>query len=135
MTTRVELKTKAEQELQKMRENCQKWGVSLEIKNIRDYMAQASLSLADVGTSEEELQSCFKTGHINAAKTWLKMARERSASADVSTEVGHIRSLVGEANVSYADVGTSEGELNELLAAYKPAQGWLRRLLRLKQKA
>jgi hypothetical protein len=44
-----------------MRENYQKWGVSIEIRSIREYIAQAGLSLADIGTSEEELQNCFRT--------------------------------------------------------------------------
>jgi len=125
---RAELKKKTEEELRKMRENCQKWGVSIEIRNIREYIAQGGLSLADIGTSEEELQNCFKAGHINAAKTWLKMAKERCESQDVSTEIGHIRSLIAEANVILADVGTSEEELEKLLAAYKPIKGWWRRL-------
>ncbi len=125
---REELKRKAEEELKKIRENCQKWGVSFEIRNLREYLAQAGLSLADIDTSEEELQSCFKVGHTNAAKTWLKMARERCQSQDVSTEVGHIRSLVAEANVTLADVGTNEDELESLLAAYKPIKGWWRRI-------
>jgi len=125
---RAELKKKAEEELRKMRENCQKWGVSIEIRSIGEYVTQAGLSLADIGTSEEELQNCFKTGHINAAKTWLNMARERCESQDVSTEIGHIRSLIAEAKVTLADVGTSEEELEKLLAAYKPIKGWWRRL-------
>lgn len=130
MTTATDLRTKAEEELRKMRENCQKWGVNLEIKNIREYVAQAGLNLADTGTSEEELQNCFKTGHVNAAKTWLRMARERCESQDVSTEVGHIHNLVTEANATLAEVGTSEDELKNLLAAYKPARSWFRRLFK-----
>jgi hypothetical protein len=96
--------------------------VSLEIKNIREYVTQAGLSLADIGTSEEELQNCFKTGHINAAKSWLKMARERCESQDVSAEIGHIQNLVAEANSTLADVGTFREELQRLLKAYKPAR-------------
>jgi hypothetical protein len=125
---RDEFKRKAEEELRKTRENCQKYGVSFEIKNIREYVAQAGLSLADIGTSEEELQNCFKAGHINVAKTWLNMAKERCESQDVSTEIGHIRNLIAEANVTLADMDTSEEELERLLAAYKPITGWWRRL-------
>lgn len=123
-----ELKSKAQAELQKMRENCRNWGVSIEIRNVREYISRANISLADIGTSEEELQNCFKTGHINAAKTWLKTARERCNSQDVGAEVGHIRSLANEAKFVLDEIGTSEEELERLLAAYKPVKSWWRRL-------
>lgn len=127
----LNLKAKAEQELQKMRENYTRWGVSQEIENIRRYVAQAGLTLADIGTSEEELQNCFKTGHINAAKTWLRMARERCETEDVSAEITHIRNLVAEAGVTLADVGTSEEELNKLLLVFRSKhQKWYHRLFR-----
>lgn len=127
---REELKSKAEAELQKMRENCRSWGVSIEIKNIREYLSQAHINLADIGTSEEELQNCFKTGHMNAARTWLKLARERCNSQDVGAEVGYIRSLANEAKFALDEIGTSEEELERLLAAYKPSKSWWRRLFR-----
>ena len=130
MPTGEDLRAKAKEELRKMRENCKKWGVSWEIENMREYVAQAGLSLADIGTSEENLQNCFKTGHINAAKTWLKMAGERCESQDVSAEIGHIRNLVAEADATLADVGTSEEELKRLLAGYKLQRSWFRRLFR-----
>jgi len=77
------------------------------------------------------LQSCFKTGHINAAKTWLRIAREHCETQDVSTEIGHIRSLVTEAGVTLADVGTSEEEISKLLAASKLSRkSWVPRLFR-----
>jgi len=119
-------RTKAEEELRKIRENSQKWGVNLEIGRLREYVEKAGISLADIGTSEEELQTCARNGLLNAARTWLKMARERCTNQDVSTEVGYIRSLVEEANATLADVGTSEEELKQLLAAYKPRRGFFR---------
>ncbi|HIE17851.1 MAG TPA: hypothetical protein EYP71_06605 [Dehalococcoidia bacterium] len=127
-----ELIAKAKEELQKMRENRQRWGVSFEIKNIQEYLSQAGVGLDAIGTSEEELQESFKMGHTNAAKTWLQMARERCRTQDVSTEVGYIRSLVAEANITLDAIGTSEEELNKLLAAYKPARNWLAKLFRRK---
>ena len=127
----LNLKAKAEQELRKMRENYTRWGVSQEIENIRRYVAQAGLTLADIGTSEEELQNCFKIGHTNAARTWLRMARERYENEDVSAEVTHIRNLIAEAGITLADVGTSEEELNKLLTTFKSKQKkWYHKLLR-----
>jgi hypothetical protein len=134
MTTGEDFRAKAVEELKKMRENCLKWGVTLEIKNLREYVEKAGISLADIGTSEEEIQGCFKTGHINAAKKWLEMAKEHCESQSVDTEIGHIRNLVAEANATLAEVGTSEEELRKLLAAYKPARSWLQRLFRREAK-
>jgi hypothetical protein len=130
MTNVEDYRAKAVEELKKMREDCQKWGVPLEVKNLREYVAKAGISLSDIGTSEEEIQDCFKVGHLNAAKTWLRMAREHCQTQDVSTEIGHIRSLIAEAKSTLADVGTSEEELRNLLAAYKPARSWFRKLFR-----
>jgi len=125
----LDLKAKAAEELRKMRENCARWGVSEEIENIRKYVAQAGLTLADIGTSEEELQNCFRTGHINAAKAWLRIARERCEVEDVSPEVSHIRNLVAEAGLTLADVGTSDEELRRLLSAFKNKRSrWYRKL-------
>ena len=59
-----------------MRDNRQRGVVGEEIKKIRESLTQGNLSLADIGTTEEELQLCFKTGHQNSAKNWLLVARE-----------------------------------------------------------
>lgn len=125
---REELIKKAQEELKKMRENCKTWGVSIEIKNIREYISRADLTLTDIGSSEEELQICFKTGHMNAARTWLAIAREHCNSQDVGAEVGYIRSLAGEAKFNLDEIGTSDEELERLLSFYKPVKKWWQRL-------
>jgi len=96
-----------------MRESREKQGVAKEVKNIREYAEKAGIGLADIGTSEEELRTCLKTGNMNAAKTWLKRAREGSVPREVDTR-GHIRRLAVEANFTLADIGTSEEELQRL---------------------
>jgi len=53
ITESQNFKAKAEEKLQKMREESKKWGVSHEIQAIREYVAQAGISLADIGTSED----------------------------------------------------------------------------------
>ena len=119
-------RTKAEEELRKIRQNSQKWGVELEIKKLQEYVEKGGLKLSDIGTSEEELRACAQRGLINAALTWLRLARENCTSRDVSREVGYVRSLAEEAGITLTELGTSEQELRELLAAYKPRRGLLR---------
>jgi len=111
--TKEDFRAKAAEELLKIKQDCQERGVVQEIKNIREYVDKAGISLADIGTSEEELQTCFKTGNMNAARTWLKRARERSVPWEVDTR-GHIRRLAAEASFTLADIGTSEEELQTL---------------------
>jgi hypothetical protein len=66
----VDYRARAEEELKKMRENCQKWGVTLEIKNLREYVEKAGISLADIGTSEEELRKLLMA--YKSARSWLR---------------------------------------------------------------
>ncbi len=116
-------RAKAEEQLKKIRENSQKWGVSLEISKLRGYVEKGGIKLSDIGTSEEELQTCARNGLINAALTWLRLAREHCTTQDVKREVGYVRSLAEEAGITLTELGTSEEELRELLAAYKPRRG------------
>lgn len=119
-------RTKAEEELRKIRQNSQKWGVELELRKLREYLERGGLKPSEIGTSEEELKACAQRGLINAALTWLRLAREQCANRDVSREVGYVRSLAEEAGITLTELGTSEKELQELLAAYKPRRGLLR---------
>lgn len=122
MTTilQTDFKAKAERELRKMRECCSTQGVSEEIKSIRENLALAGLSLSDIGTSEEELHSCFITGNKSSAEHWLRVAKERYKTQNVSNEIGHIRSRLDEAKLTLADIGSSEEELTSLLFARQP---------------
>lgn len=118
-------KAKAENELRNMREFCQWRGVSEEIAAIRENLDLAGLGLADIGTSEDELQDAFITGNKSSAKHWLKAAKERYTTQDVSREIAQVRSRLKEAKLSLADIDSSEEELTSLLSAYKPTRkGW-----------
>lgn len=130
----ADYKKKAEIELQKIRENCCRWPVSDEIKTMRQYLSQVGLSLADIGTSEEEVQSCFKEGHKNSAKNWLKVARDKYNTHNVNIAIGHIRNRLAEANLTLDDIGTSEVELSFLLSSHQPVRGWWHRLFRRKDR-
>ena len=132
VTEQVDSRQKAKAELQKIRENCHRWPVNEEIKAMRGYLGQASLSLADIGTSEEEVQSCFKEGHKNSAKNWLKVARENDSYQNIEAAIGHIRDRLAEASLTLDDIGTSEAELNFLLSSHQPDQYWWHRLFKRK---
>jgi len=58
----------------------------------------------------------------------------KEKSLDVGAEVGYIRSLANEAKFALDEIGTSEEELEKLLAAYKPSKSWWRRLFRKNSK-
>jgi hypothetical protein len=127
MTTTIHtnFKSKAEKELQNMREFCPWRGVGDEIASIRENLALAGLSLADIGTSEEELQADLVTGNKNSAGHWLRVAKERCTTQNVSCEISHIRSRLAEAKLTLADIGSSEEELSSLLPAIRPRKkGW-----------
>jgi hypothetical protein len=126
MAEQIDFKSRAEAELRQMRDHCQRGVVGEEIKKIRESLTQGNLSLADIGTTEEELQLCFKTGHKDSAKSWLRMAREPRDVHDVSLAIANVRSRISEANLTLADVDTSEKELSDLLSPPKPVQGWHR---------
>ena len=104
----------AEAELRSIRTNCGKWPVSDNIQNLRNHLTRADLTLADIGTSEEELESCLKAGHKRSAQTWLQMARECCGERDVSFEIERVQSRLAEADLTPGDIGTSETELREL---------------------
>jgi len=109
-TSEEDFRAKAEQELEKMRQNCRKGDVSHEIGNIGHYLYMANLRLADIGTSSEELETCKKTGYINEAKARLKEAREGRESLSVS----YIHTLANKGDFSLADIGSSKQELARL---------------------
>ncbi|MCX7911711.1 MAG: hypothetical protein N2506_01920 [Dehalococcoidales bacterium] len=124
----VNYKEKALSELKKIREYCHRWPVADEIRTMREYLKAGGLSLADIGTSEEEIQSCFREGHRNSARNWLKVARENDSYQNVLTAVHHIRNRIAEAGLTLDDIGTSEAELEFLLASRRPKKGLWQRL-------
>ena len=74
MAKQTDLKSEIEMELRQVRDHCQRGGVAEEIQKIRENVVQGNLSLADIGTTEEELRQCLKTGYQNSAKNWLQIA-------------------------------------------------------------
>jgi len=130
VTEQVDYKKKAEIELRDIRENCHRWPVKDDIKTLKEHLSQAGINLEDIGTSEEELQACFKEGHKNSAKNWLKVARDNDSYQNIETAIGHIRDRLAEASLTLDDIGTSEKELNFLLSSHQPAQSWWHRLFK-----
>jgi hypothetical protein len=116
-TVQTDFKVKAERELRDMRQFCSIRGVGEEVRSIRENLALARLSPADIGTSEAELQSCFKAGNKSSAEHWLRAAKERSKTQNVSNEISHIRSRLDEAKLTLDDIGCSEEEISALLPA------------------
>ena len=118
----IDFKKSAEAELAKIRENCHKWAVTDEIQRMREYLARAGLTLADIGTTEDELKNCYKTGHRSSAQSWLQVAKDCCKQRDVSFELGLLRSRLAEASLALTDIGSSEDELSRLLAAAKTSR-------------
>ena len=87
-------------------------GVEPEIGYVREYLGKAGATLADIGTSEEELAQLLLAGYRGEAVTWLKLARQRMNAA----EVEYVRKYLVLANITPADIGTSEEELVRLAA-------------------
>ena len=82
MVIETDFRKKAEEELQSIRENCHKWTVDDNITQMREYLTSAGLSLADVGTSEDEIQSCLKTGRNSAAHHGPRVSSEMTRALE-----------------------------------------------------
>jgi hypothetical protein len=124
MTIETNFKTKAEAEaeLLSVRENCHTWAMDDHIQNMREYLARTGLSLTDIGTSEEELESCCRAGLKSSVQNWLEVAKGCCNYRDVSLEIGQVRICLAETNLRVSDIGSSEGELNGLLLAHRRAR-------------
>lgn len=107
----------AEEELRNIRENCGKWSVKDNIENMRYQLRKAGLSLADIGTSEEELNECFQSGQKRAALAWLHLAKTRCEERDVSFVVRAVLERLAEADLTLNDIGSSQEEIIGLLPA------------------
>lgn len=82
------------------------------IKKIREHAKKAGASLDDLGTSEDELNSLLKLRLIAEAKMFLNWVRE--APVERHHLINEIRSHTEKAGVSLQEIGTNEGELNNL---------------------
>jgi hypothetical protein len=92
---------------------------------VREYVGKAGCTLADIGTTEEKLDTLVRKAHLNNAKYWLD-----SIERDGQTEaqfVDFVREYVGKADCTLADIGTSETKLEKIQRQiYRcSAQKWL----------
>jgi uncharacterized membrane protein len=76
---------------------------------VREEAAKGNLSLADIGTSEEELAQLRVKGCMTAAQEWLGFLRNGASDYDLLIE--YVREEATKGNLSLADIGTSEEEL------------------------
>ncbi len=81
---------------------------------IREELRKGSLSFADIGTSEEELEELRVKGCKIAAQELLGFLRSGTDQYDFF--IGLVREEARRGNFSLADIGTSEEELEELRA-------------------
>jgi|GEM_PF-3347817 len=97
------------------------------VKYVREYTAKASLTLADIGTSEKELGKLLRQAHGNCARRWLDHLRRGSDVTLGPSAVRYVNEYAVKANITLADIGTSEEELAKLLRlAYgNSARTWL----------
>ncbi|MEX0918619.1 MAG: hypothetical protein WDZ85_01490, partial [Candidatus Paceibacterota bacterium] len=70
---------------------------------------KGNLSLADIGTSEEELAELWVKGCTTKAHKWLGHLRNGTDQYD--SFIGYVREEARKGNLSLADIGTSEEEL------------------------
>jgi len=88
-----------------------------DIAALNDELAKAHLTLADIGTSAEELDKLKAHGHIGAARNWLTKARTEDPRF-TAENVAYVRSEIRKAQSTFAKIRTSE---NELLALERNA--------------
>lgn len=127
-------KLNAELKLRKIREDCHRWWVGDDIRALKEYLSKNGLTAADIGSSEEELRACLVEGNRTSARSWLKVARENYQWQDVTGAVAKSRSRLREANLTLADIDSSEEELAFLIHPPKSRKFWSK-LLRRNEKS
>ena len=80
---------------------------------VREEARKGNLSLADIGTSEEELEELRVKGCATAANQWLNHLRAGTSQYDAF--IGYVREEARKGNLSLADIGTSEEELSSFV--------------------
>jgi hypothetical protein len=116
-----------------VRKGAEAGDVKLEIDNVRENLEKAGKFAQDIGTSEKELNALQIKGYKNEAVKWVKIAKERSGTGDVTWEVDQARTFARKAGLSLSDadalkaVGTSDTELKSLVenGNEKEALKWL----------
>ncbi len=90
------------------------------IKNFLEFQKKSGEKLEDFGFSAAKLQELKTKGYVASAKYWLSKARACVQNADTRSEVrSYIDSFRAQKELSgktLAELGTSESEIEELLA-------------------
>ncbi|MCK5416384.1 hypothetical protein KAI92_03085 [Candidatus Parcubacteria bacterium] len=119
---------KATDWLKLTKERASNGNIDAHVGYIRKYAEKASITMEDIGTSEEEIASLLKIGYTAEASNWLKLTKERASNGNIDSHVGYIRKYVEKANITIEDIGTSEEKIASLLktgyTAY--ARMWLK---------
>jgi hypothetical protein len=79
------------------------------IEYVRQEALKGNFSLADIGTSEEELEELRVKGCMTVAQESLGFLRNGTSQYDLFIE--YVRKEARKGNFSLADIGTSEEEL------------------------
>lgn len=77
------------------------------------WLREPGSTLADLGTSEEEIQQLLKENQLARAKKMLSCAR-LPVDPRKREHVREVRKLLKEAGALFGDIGTSEKELSKL---------------------
>jgi hypothetical protein len=85
-----------------------------ELRALRQQLTNGGLTLADIGTSEEELEQLRVLGCKTVATNHLNNLRRGSSSLDY--ELRGLRQQLTNGGLTLADIGTSEEELESLLS-------------------
>ena len=107
-------------------DNAQKWlniarersatgDIHYAIEYMEEHLTKAGKSLTDIGTNEKEVEKLLIIGNTSEAKDWLELARERSATGDISYAIEYMAEYLTKADKSLADIGTNEKEVDKLL--------------------
>ncbi len=82
------------------------------IRDIREEARKGGFSLADIGTNEKEIEELRVKGCKAAAHMWLDFLRHGASRYDSC--ICYVREEATKGNLSLADIGTNEEELEEL---------------------
>ena len=81
------------------------------ISYVRNTVSKIGLSLADIGTSEEEFVRLKRKGQIIMANYWLEQLPNTIKYSHCIALVGYICDEIIEGDLSFVEVGTSVKEL------------------------
>ncbi len=102
------------------RERCKKETVEDEIGYLYDYLVKASLTLKDIGVTEQSITTTLSEGYKAEAVRLLKKAQEKKSSGCVKFEIEYIFELLTKGNLKPEEIGSSQDELKTiLLEGYK----------------